>query len=62
MYIVPVDYEEKILYTKLPNGKDLKLRVRKEDADQVRKLKEMEDMYVLPELELIRNVFDEKFR
>ncbi|NLE03881.1 MAG: archaeoflavoprotein AfpA [Crenarchaeota archaeon] len=62
VYIVPVDYEEKILYTKLPNGKDLKLRVRKEDADQVRKLKEMEDMYVLPELELIRNVFDEKFR
>jgi archaeoflavoprotein AfpA len=61
VYIVPVDYEEKILYTKLPNGKDLKLRVRKEDADQVRKLKQMEDMHVLSELEQIRNVFKEHF-
>ncbi len=61
VYIVPVDYEEKILYTKLPNGKEMKLRVRKEDADQVRKLKQMEDMHVLPELEQIRNVFKEQF-
>ncbi len=61
VYINPVDYEEKILYTKLPNGKDLKLRVRKEDADQVRKLKQMEDMHVIPELQEIRNLFKEKF-
>jgi len=61
VYIVPVDYEEKTLFTKLPNGKDLKLRVRKEDADQVRKLKQMEDMYVLSELEQIREVFKERF-
>jgi flavoprotein len=61
VYINPVDYEEKILYTKLPNGKDLKLRVRKEDADQVRKLKQMEDMHVIPELQEIRNLYKEKF-
>ena len=61
IYVVPVDYEEKILYTKLPNGKDLKLRVRKEDAEQVRKLKQMEDVHVLAELEQIRDVFKQQF-
>lgn len=61
VYVFPVDYEEKILYTKLPNGKEMKLRVRREDADQVRKLKQMEDVHVLPELEQIRDIFKEKF-
>jgi archaeoflavoprotein AfpA len=61
IYVVPVDYEEKTLVTKLPNGKDLKLRVRKEDADQVRKLKQMEDAHVLSELEQIRDVFKNRF-
>ena len=61
IYVNPVDYEEKILYTKLPNGKDMKLRVRKEDADQVRKLKQMEDVHVLADLEQIRDVFKEQF-
>ena len=41
-----VDYRENIVYTKLPNGKDMKLRVRKEEADQVRKLEQMEDVHV----------------
>lgn len=61
VYINPVDYEEKILYTKLPNGKEMKLRVRKEDADQVRKLKQMEDVYVIAELEQIRDIFKKHF-
>jgi flavoprotein len=37
VWIMPVDYKESIIYTKLPNGKDMKLRVRKEEAEQVRK-------------------------
>jgi archaeoflavoprotein AfpA len=61
VYLVPVDYEEKTLYTKLPNGKEMKLRVRKEDAEQVKKLEQMEDVHVLPELENIRTVFKEWF-
>ncbi|MCW4011301.1 MAG: archaeoflavoprotein AfpA [Candidatus Bathyarchaeota archaeon] len=61
VYIVPVDYEEKTLITKLPNGKDMKLRVRKEDAENVQKLENMEDMYVLSEPDKIRGVFREKF-
>jgi archaeoflavoprotein AfpA len=47
VYILPTDYKESVVYTKLPNGKELKLRVRKEEAEQVRKLEKMEDMHVL---------------
>ena len=61
VYIVPVDYEEKTLITKLPNGKDMKLRVRKEDAEQVRKLMRMEDMHVLENPGKIHEVFKKWF-
>jgi archaeoflavoprotein AfpA len=61
IYLVPVDYKEEILYTKLPNGKEMKLRVRKEDAEQVRKLENMEDVHVLANLEKIRDVFKQWF-
>jgi archaeoflavoprotein AfpA len=61
VYLVPVDYEEKTLTTKLPNGKEMKLRIRKEDAEQVRKLEKMEDVHVLSDLEKIRTVFKEWF-
>ncbi len=46
VWIMPVDFKESIIYTKLPNGKDLKLRVRKEEAEQVRKLMATEDVRV----------------
>jgi archaeoflavoprotein AfpA len=46
VWIMPVDYKESIIYTKLPNGKDLKLRVRKEEAEQVTKLIATEDVHV----------------
>ena len=61
VYIVPVDYEEKTLITKLPNGKDMKLRVRKEDAEKVRKLERMEDMHVLENPGKIPEVFKKWF-
>jgi archaeoflavoprotein AfpA len=46
VWIMPVDFKESIIYTKLPNGKDMKLRVRKEEAAQVRRLEETEDVRV----------------
>jgi archaeoflavoprotein AfpA len=61
VYIVPTDYEEKIVYTKLPNGKDMKLRVRKEDAENVRRLESMEDVHVLENPQKIPDVFREWF-
>jgi archaeoflavoprotein AfpA len=61
VYVVPVDFEEKTVVTKLPNGKDMKLRIRKEDAENVRKLGHMEDMHVLSEPQKIREVFQKWF-
>jgi archaeoflavoprotein AfpA len=46
VWVMPVDYKESVIYTKLPNGKEMKLRVRKEEADQVRKLMQTEDVHV----------------
>jgi archaeoflavoprotein AfpA len=61
VYIVPTDYEEKTVYTKLPNGKDMKLRIRKEDADNVRRLERMDDVHVLENPQKIHAVFKEWF-
>jgi len=57
VYILPTDYRESTVFTKLPNGKEMKLRVRKEEADQVRKLETMEDVHVLESPEKMRQVF-----
>ncbi len=57
VWIMPVDYKESIIYTKLPNGKEMKLRVRKEEADQVRKLEAMEDVRVFENPERMREGF-----
>ena len=45
VYIMPVDYHEGETTTILPNGRSLRLRVRKEDADNVRKLEAMEGIH-----------------
>jgi len=45
VYIMPVDYHEGETTTTLPNGRILRLRVRKEDADNVRKLEAMEGIH-----------------
>ena len=62
VYIAPTDYEEGVVYTKLPNGKEMKLRVRKEEVEQVKKLQRMENVYVLENPQKIRVVFEEWFK
>lgn len=57
VYILPTDYKESTVITKLPNGKEMKLRVRKEEADQVRKLEAMEDVHVLENPGKVREFF-----
>ena len=57
VYILPTDYRESVVYTKLPNGKEMKLRVRKEEADQVRKLEKTEDVYVFESLQKMKEGF-----
>ncbi len=61
VYVFPVDYEEKTVDTILPNGKTLKLRIRKEDVENVRKLERMQDVHVLTDPQQIRGVFRERF-
>jgi len=62
VYVMPSDYKEGTVITKLPDGKDLKLRVRKEDAENTRKLSLMENVFVLEKPEDIREVFKKHFR
>jgi archaeoflavoprotein AfpA len=61
VYISPTDYREGTVYTKLPNGKEMKLRVRKEEVEQVKKLEDMEDLFVLEDPQRIREVFKNWF-
>jgi archaeoflavoprotein AfpA len=61
VYVAPTDYKEGTVYTKLPNGKEMKLRVRKEEVEQVKKLEHMEDIFVLEGPQKIREVFKKWF-
>ncbi len=57
VWVMPVDYKESVIYTKLPNGKEMKLRVRKEEADQVRRLTATEDVRVFENPQKVREGF-----
>ncbi|NYT00288.1 MAG: archaeoflavoprotein AfpA [Methanocellales archaeon] len=61
-YIMPSDYEEGMIVTQLPNGRDMKLRIRKEEVERVKKLACMEDVIILEKPEEIRQVFKKHFR
>lgn len=58
VYIMPVDFREGIITTTLPNGDTLKLRVRKEDAENVRKLEKMEGFHVFENPEIITSIIN----
>jgi archaeoflavoprotein AfpA len=62
VYIAPTDYKEGTVYTKLPNGKEMKLRVRKEEVEQVNKLRSMDDVHVLEGPKKIRELFQKHFQ
>ncbi|MCK5628741.1 archaeoflavoprotein AfpA [Candidatus Bathyarchaeota archaeon] len=61
IYLVPTDYREEEVYTELPNGKRMKLKIRKENVEHVRKLEHMEDVNVLEGPNKIYGVFEEWF-
>jgi archaeoflavoprotein AfpA len=61
LYILPADYEEGIIITKLPDGKDLKLIIRKEDVEHVQKLANMDNTYILKDSDDLKSLFKEKF-
>jgi archaeoflavoprotein AfpA len=61
IYLLPSDYEEGVTITKLPNGKDLKISIRKEDVEHVQKLSKMHKTFIIKEPEDIERVFEEHF-
>jgi archaeoflavoprotein AfpA len=61
VYIAPTDYKVGTVYTKLPNGKEMKLRVRKEEVEQVNKLRSMDGVHVLEGPQKIREPFKKHF-
>ncbi len=60
--IMPVDFREGIVTTIIPSGKELKLRVRKEDADNVRRLETMEGFFVFENPNEIWSIIEKKLR
>ncbi|MCE5214767.1 MAG: archaeoflavoprotein AfpA [Methanobacterium sp.] len=61
LYILPSDVEEGTTITQLPDGKDLKITIRKEDVEHVHKLANMDNTYILKKPADIAPVFDEYF-
>lgn len=61
IYILPSDYEEGITITKLPDGKDLKITIRKEDVEYVQKLAKMHNTFILKNPNNINKLFTEHF-
>jgi flavoprotein len=53
---MPVDFREGIIETIIPSGKTIKLRVRKEDAENVRRLEKMEGFHVFENPETIPGI------
>lgn len=62
VYIAPTDYKEGVCVTKLPSGKEMKLRVRKEEVEKVNKLRIMEGVHVLEGPQKIPDTFKEWFK
>ncbi len=61
IYLLPTDFKEGVVSTLLPNGKEIKIRVRKEDAENTRKLEQMDGMHVLDSTEKLRDIFKERY-
>jgi len=61
VYIMPSDRLEGTITTTLPDGQTLRLSVRKEDADNVRKLASVANVFLLDGPRQIRQVFERHF-
>ena len=62
VYIMPCDYKEGVTVTQLPDGSKMKIRVRKEDAEYVKKLAAMDGIFILEKPEEISQVFQKHFK
>lgn len=60
-YIMPCDYKPGIISTLLPDGSEMKLRIRNEDAQHVQSLRAMDDVFVIETPQEIASVFEKLF-
>ena len=61
IYIMPTDFKEGTVITKMPNGKDLEIKITYEDAKNVEKLSKMPSTNVFEHPEEIPKIFEEHF-
>ncbi|AXV37137.1 MAG: hypothetical protein CIT01_02420 [Methanobacterium sp. BRmetb2] len=61
LYILPSDYEEGVTITQLPNGNDLKITIRKEDVEHVKKLSKMYNTFIIKGSEDLGEIFTKHF-
>lgn len=61
VYIMPSDYKEGIVTTRLPGGEDMKLRIRREDVENVRRLATMSGVSVFETPAEISLIFQKHF-
>ena len=57
VHIMPVDFREGKTTTRLPSGRELELRVRREDAENVARLVEMDGISPFESPDEIRDIF-----
>jgi len=62
VYILPCDYKEGVTITQLPDGSEMKIRVRKEDVEHAKKLADMDGVFILERPEEISQVFKKHFK
>ncbi len=62
IYILPCDYKEGVTATQLPDGSEMKIRVRKEDVEHIKKLAAMDGVFVLEKPKEIDHVFQKHFK
>lgn len=61
-YIMPTDFKEGSVITKLPNGKDLEIKITHEDAEHVEKLSKMSNTFILENPNQIPSIFKKHSR
>ena len=62
VYILPCDYKEGVTVTQLPDGSEMRIRVRKEDVENTKKLAAMDGIVILEKPEEIHHVFQKHFK
>ena len=62
VYILPCDYKEGVTVTQLPDGSEMRIRVRKEDVENTKKLAAMDGLVILEKPEEIHHVFQKHFK